>query len=171
MDRREFMGKAALIGAAPFVLPSTIFAAVDATAPYPAPKERPIGDLYDATTIQPLLVDFLKSFVPELQRRGYYTWFDDRYSHIQYMADLKVAWDPVVVKTTRSSVHASYVIDGNSPALRVSVSPYRLHDTCFTEGWKRRSMEEFVLMFQTADRVPVFAQIIEKFKEPGRVPE
>lgn len=125
---------------------------------------------HDATIIQPLLVEVVESFVPELRRRGYYTRFDDRYPHLFYMVDLKVAWDPITVKTTHSGIHASYVIDCGRPSLRVSISPYRLYDCAFTEGWERRSMEEFVLMCRTADRAPILEKILEKLKEPGRVP-
>lgn len=170
MDRREFLEKAALIGAAPFVSPSTLFAASVVPVPSPVSKVRLIGDLYDATTIQPLLVGLLESFVPELQRRGYYTWFDDRYPDMWYHVDLRVAWDPIAVKTTPCGIDASYVIDCGRPSLMVSLSPYKSNDSYFTEGWKRPSMEEFVTMFQTADRAPILAQVLDKLMEPGRVP-
>jgi len=171
MDRREFLEKSALVGAAAFVPPSTLFAAATAKEPDAAPKERPIGDLYDAKTIRPLLVDFLESFVPELRRRGYYTWFDDRYEYVEFTVDLKVAWDPLKIKTTPSGIDATYVIDCGRPSLMVGLSPYKLHDVSFTDGWKRRSMEEFVAMCRTADRAPILAQILDKLKEPGRVLE
>lgn len=171
MDRREFLEKAALIGAAPFVPPSTLFAAGTAKAPDPVEKEQSIGDLYDAGTIRPLLVDVLESFVPKLQRRGYYTWFDDRYQYVQFTVDLKVAWDPIKIKTTQSGISATYVIDCGRPSLMVSLSPYRSNDSYFSVGWKRRSMEEFAVMCRTADRTPILSQVLEKLKEPGRVPE
>jgi hypothetical protein len=169
MDRREFLEKAAVIGAAPFIPPSTLFSASVTPSPVPTEKDRPIGDLYDRATIDPLLIELLESFVPELQRRGYYTWFDDRYQDLGYTADLRVAWDPITVKTTNVGIHASYVIDCGFPSLGVSISPYRLHDIHFTQGWKRHSMEEFVVMCRTADRAPVLAQILWKLKQPGRM--
>lgn len=170
MDRREFLGKAALMGAAPFV-PSALFAASVTPAPDAAPKGRQlVKPEYDAAIIRPLLVDVLDSFVPELQRRGYYTWFDDRYPYMWYNVDLRVALDPITVKTTPCGVQAGYGIDCGCPSLIVSIEPYRSNDSYFSVGWKRRSMEEFVLMCRTADRAPILDKILEKLKEPGRVP-
>lgn len=125
---------------------------------------------YDATIIRPLLVELLESFVPELRRRGYYTWFDDRYLYVEYTVDLRVARDPITVKTTFVGIDATYVIDCGRPSLMVSLSPYKANDTYFTVGWKRDTMEEFVQMFRTADRAPLFARVLKKLKEPGRVP-
>lgn len=158
MDRREFLGKVALIGAAPFVPPSALFAASVTPAQDP-----------DRATIHPLLVELLESFVPDLRRRGYYTWFDDRYPDMWYDVDLRVAWDPITVKTTPCGVEASYVTYCGRPHLMVSLSPYKSNDSYFSEDWIRDSMEEFALMFRTADRTPLLAQILEKLREPGRV--
>lgn len=170
MDRREFLEKAALIGAAPFIPGSVLFAGPLSHPVVVADPIRPSAQLDpDAAIIRPLLVELLESFVPELERHGYYTRLDDRYPNMWYMADLKVAWDPVTLETTWSGVHASYVINCGRPHLMVSLRPYQSMDSYFTPGWERDTLEEFALMFRTADRAPLLAQIIEKLKGSGRV--
>lgn len=125
------------------------------------------SELYDREVIYPLLIALLESFTPELHRHGYFTApvvaFD------WYMMDLPVARDPMTAKTTTSSVHLSYVIDCNRPAIMVSLHPYRLYDTGFSEEWQRDTMPEFVEMLRTADRSPLVAKILKGLQEDGRL--
>lgn len=131
----------------------------------PLPEQD--AELVDDAETLPLLIKFLLSFVPELRRHGYYT--APIIIHDWYSMDLPVARDPMTAATTQNAVHVSYVIDCGRPSLMVSLRPYKLYDTSFSEHWMRDTMPEFKEMLRTADRAPLMAEVLKALEEAGRV--
>jgi len=129
-----------------------------------------LSGLYDGKIIRPLLAGLLEALIPDLERRGFHARLEPPPLHNWFSADLRIARDPFTLRITNTGVDATYVIDCGRPSLMVSLSPYRLYDTYFTEDWKRNSMEEWVEMFRTRDRAPLVARILAALEEPGRVP-